>query len=537
MKDFHPWPNKDVKKFLELGIWEDITIYEKFKSTASKFSSNIAIICGEKKITYQELNSKVEDFASGVNRFGIKSGQNVLVQLPNCLEFFIIILGLAKIGVRPVLTLLAHREKELNKFIGITGSVAYFIKNEKYGYNFISLARNISKSQLSLKNIFVIGDSHEFNNFSELYCKNNPIANYNQDASSVALFQLSGGTTGVPKLIPRTHNDYIYSINKSIDATLVDKNTVYLVVLPQAHNFPLSSPGSLGVLFVGGKIVLSTEPRPGVSFPLIEKEKITMVSLVPSIAILWLNSNKIKKFDLSSLKLIQVGGQKLNYEIATKIPETFLCRLQQVYGMAEGLVCFTNLTAENEELFSTQGKPMSLLDEALVVDEEDNRLPYGKEGHLLTRGPYTIRGYFADQEINKKSFTKEGYYRTGDMVVLDKNRNIVVTGRFKDQINRGGEKIACDEIENIILSLTDIIDVAVVGFYDYYLGEKSCAFIISNNKKLDEKELISKFKLTGIASFKIPDRFVIVNELPKTAVGKIDKKKLRSYLKEKRVNC
>ena len=208
------------------------------------------------------------------------------------------------------------------------------------------------------------------------------------------------------------------------------------------------------------------------------KRKVTITALVPPLAMIWLDAASSRNADLSSLEVIQVGGAKFSAEVARRIRPTFGCTLQQVFGMAEGLVNYTRLDDPEEIIIHTQGRPMSALDEVRVVDENDNDVQPGKVGSLLTRGPYTIRGYYKAEEHNARSFTKDGFYRTGDLVKVNEQGYIIVEGRDKDQINRGGEKVAAEEVENHLLAHDAIHDVAIVSMPDDYLGERTCAFVI-----------------------------------------------------------
>lgn len=175
-------------------------------------------------------------------------------------------------------------------------------------------------------------------------------------STDIAFLQLSGGTTGLPKLIPRTHADYIYSVKESVIAAHLHDQIKQLIVLPVMHNFTMSSPGFLGVFYVGGTVVLSQQSHPRVCFEIIEKYKINQVSVVPAIANLWVNSESRSEYDCSSLNVIQVGGAKLLPTLAQKIVDIFDVKLQQVYGMAEGLVNFTSLDDSLEIILNTQGK-------------------------------------------------------------------------------------------------------------------------------------------------------------------------------------
>ena len=353
-------------------------------------------------------------------------------------------------------------------------------------------------------------------------------------ADQVAFFQLSGGSTGTPKLIPRTHNDYDYSIRASVQISGVTSATRFLCALPAGHNFTMSSPGTLGVFHAGGTVVMAPSPEPLGCFQIVARERITMAPLVPPAVALWLRAveeDPARRAMLDSLELMLVGGASFAEATARRVPELLGCRLQQVFGMAEGLVNYTRLDDPPEVVFTTQGRPISPDDEVRIVDEDGNDVPDGTPGALATRGPYTFRGYYRSPEHNAKAFDAEGFYYSGDVVVRQ-GGNLRVVGRIKDQINRGGEKIAAEEIENLLVRHPDITHAALVAAPDAHLGEKSCAFLVLREGagKLSPPALRRHLLELGVAEYKLPDRFRFVPELPLTAVGKIDKRRLRDSL-------
>jgi 2,3-dihydroxybenzoate-AMP ligase len=311
-------------------------------------------------------------------------------------------------------------------------------------------------------------------------------------------------------------------------------DTVYLVSLPISHNFPLSSPGIQGVFQNGGKVVLLDNPELSEAFGLIERERVTTTALVPALAIRWMDAVERERFDLSSLRLLQVGGARLNPEAARKVRPVLGCQLQQVFGMAEGLVNYTRLDDPEEVVIETQGRPASPADEIRIVDEEDSDVPPAEPGNLLARGPYTIRGYYRAPEHNRWAFTADGYYRTGDVVRLHPSGNLVVEGREKDMINRGGEKISAEEIENLVLSHPSVFNVAAVAMPDQLLGERTCVFVILKpGSSLSFEELIAFLQEKQIAKYKLPERLELVKSFPLTSVGKVSKKDLRDEIARK----
>jgi 2,3-dihydroxybenzoate-AMP ligase len=306
---------------------------------------------------------------------------------------------------------------------------------------------------------------------------------------------------------------------------------VFLVALPAAHNFPMSSPGHIGALYAGARVVLSLSPSPDAAFPLIERERVTITGLVPPLALLWLQAAPNNKHDISSLEVLLVGGAKFTREVARRVRPVLGCTLQQVFGMAEGLVNYTRLDDPEETIVSTQGRPISADDEVLVVDDLGNPVPEGEPGYLLARGPYTIRGYHNDAAANARSFTSDGFYRTGDIVRRFPGGYLEVQGRAGDHINRAGEKISAEEIEDHLLAHPGVFDVAIVSIPDEFLGERSCAFIIPNGEKPKGSALKAWMRTRGIAEFKVPDQIVFVEHFATTAAGKVSRKELRARLR------
>ncbi|MEO5878103.1 MAG: AMP-binding protein, partial [Streptosporangiaceae bacterium] len=484
------------------------------------------------RLTYRDLEERAGHLAAGLHRIGVRPRDRVVVQLPNIAEFLETAFALFRLGAIPVFALPAHRSSEIVQLCGHAGAVAYVVADWHGGFDYRALARQVRAEVPGVRDVLVVGDAAEFTALAAVReaGAGEPVAWPEPDPADVALFQLSGGTTGTPKLIPRTHDDYLYSIRASAQICGLDEETVYLAALPAAHNFPMSSPGVFGTLYAGGRVVLAPQPAPSAVFPLIEREKVTTTGLVPPLALLWMDTAATTTHDLSSLRVLQVGGARLSDEAATRVRPALGCALQQVYGMAEGLVCYTRADEPERYHLTTQGRPISADDEIRVVDALGEDVPPGAAGELLTRGPYTIRGYYRAEEHNAVAFTPDGFYRTGDIVRRTPSGHLMVEGREKDQINRGGEKIAAEEVENHLLAHPGVRDAAVVASPDQYLGERSCAFVVARSQPPTAAELRAFLRGRGLATYKIPDRLEIVEEFPATGVGKTSKRDLRRAL-------
>ncbi|WP_158881735.1 (2,3-dihydroxybenzoyl)adenylate synthase [Amycolatopsis anabasis] len=518
------WPEEFAARYRELGYWTGETFGDMLAARARSHASHVAIVDGDRRWTYAELDERANRVAAGLRERGVGHGDRVVVQLPNIAEFFEIVFGLFKIGALPVFALPAHRAAEIRYFCEFTEAAAYVIADRHDGFDYRTIA-----GQVTVRHVFVVGDPGAFTPFDSL--RREPAGEIaGPVASDLAFLQLSGGSTGVPKLIPRTHDDYLYSVRASAEICGLDERSVYLVALPAAHNFPLSSPGTLGVLYAGGTVVPAPTPAPDVAFRLIEAERVTITAVVPPLALAWLDAAKRTTADLSSLDVLQVGGAKFSEQAARRVRPELGCRLQQVFGMAEGLVNYTRLDDPEEIVTGTQGRPISPDDELRIVDDADRDVPPGATGHLLTRGPYTIRGYYRAAEHNAHAFTADGFYRTGDLVRRTPAGYLVVEGRAKDQINRGGEKIAAEEVENHLLAHESVHDVAVVSMPDEFLGERTCAFVIPRGTPPKVSQLKAFLRDRGLAGYKLPDRVEVVAEFPMTGVGKVSKAELRAEI-------
>lgn len=533
--EFVRWPQERADLYRRKGYWIDQPLTRILTQQNLTRPDAPAILCGERCISYSALDQLSSNLATRLSLAGLRKGDTALVQLPNIAEFYIVFFALLKAGIVPVNAIYSHRRLELLAYARQIHPKLIIGAKQHPLFKDDNLLQELEAEGLRPQCTLLAGndsDSHEANHLGN-WLKNPENGIHIPSptpAGEVAFFQLSGGSTGTPKLIPRTHNDYDYSVRASADICALTPQTRFLCALPAAHNYALSSPGALGVFHAGGCVILAESPEPLSCFSLIERHRIDMAALVPPAVALWLQAAPEHREKLHSLKLIQVGGASFAEALARKVPEILHCRLQQVFGMAEGLVNYTRAGDDDELIFTTQGRAISPDDEIRITDEDGKPLPDGEAGMLATRGPYTFCGYYNSPEHNARVFDKQGFYYSGDIVVRNAQGYLRVVGRVKDQINRGGEKVASEEIENLIVLHEDVTHAALVAMDDELLGEKSCAFVVSRNPHLKAAALRRHLAALGIADYKLPDRVQFIEQMPLTAVGKIDKKHLRSLL-------
>lgn len=528
------WPDADVERYRREGYWGEDTLGDLLGQWAGRYGDAVAVVAGPDRRTYAELDRAADARARSLRALGIAEGDRVVVHLPNTAEFPVTLFGLLRAGAVPVLTLPAHRQAEIEHLAALSGAVAYVGPDVVEGFDHRELALQVAKAVPSLRHLLVDGEPLPGTTAIADLPAGTAEPLPRPDPGQVAVLLVSGGTTGKPKLIPRTHRDYAYNARASAEVCALTADDVYLACLPLAHNFPLACPGLLGALGVGATVVLAPVPSPDVTLGLVAAEGVTVTAMVPPLLRLWadLAGDGRGSWDLSTLRLVQVGGAKCDATLARRVRPELGAAVQQVFGMAEGLLNYTRLDDPDDLVAVSQGRPLSPADEVRVVDREGTDVAEGTAGELWTRGPYTLRGYYRAREHDATSFTPDGYYRTGDLVRRLPTGHLVVEGRIKDVVNRGGENVAATELEEHLLAHPDIAGAAVVGIPDDDLGEAVCAVIVPAPGATPPKRRHLRTFLTerGLARFMSPDRVVVRDDLPLTAVGKIDKRALGALL-------
>ena len=536
-----PWPADQAAHYRARGWWEGITIPEMLARSAARQPQKTALVSGEQRLSYRDLVETSDRLACRFLEAGIEPLDRVVVQLPNGPAFVHTYFALTRIGAIPVMALRAHRHTEVRHFVRASGAIAYVIPDRIGAFDYRTMANEIQGDCRCLRTVFVAGEHGAGQqNLQRMIDAPLPsdgvhanLAQLRPDASEVATMLLSGGTTSLSKLIPRTHDDYVLNARLCGRAGGFGEDTVFMAILPLGHNYNLASPGMLGTFYYGGTVVLAPSGDAADVFSLIERERVTTIAAVVPLIANWLNSPAPEDYDCSSLKVIQNGGARLAPELRGRLRARFGCLPQEIYGTAEGLINMVPLDAADEYLLHSSGVPVCEDDEIKVIDDAGNEVADGTQGELATRGPYTIHGYYRAPDKDAEAFTADGFYRMGDIVRKD-GRYVFTEGRKKDLINRGGEKISCEEVENLIFAHPKVKAVTLVAMPDPVFGEKACAFVIAKEgQSLEFAELIAFLRQQNIASFKLPERLELVSEFPLSPVGKILKRQLREAIAEK----
>jgi len=535
------WPDEDAEVYRRAGYWQGTSLASQIAEHVQRQPDAEALVDGATRLTYRQLWDRSAACAQALLDLGMTPGDRIVVQLPNCWEFVALALACFRTGIIPVMALPAHRRHEITHMATLSEATAIAVADFDSDADLRQMAQQVAAQVPSIRAVLVHGEPSSTVEHAPEYSlatsmKTMPRfldADYEPAGSDVACLLLSGGTTGLPKLIVRTNDDYSYNVLRANAVAEVGSDTVYLGTLPASHNFPLACPGILGALFAGGRAVMLPSPSPERALRTIDAEQVTVAAAVPAVAQRWIEYQRDHHvMHGNSLRVLQVGGARMPDELAARVEPVLGARLQQVFGMAEGLLNMTRLDDDPDVILTTQGRPVSVADEILVVDDKGQPVPDGTPGALLTRGPYTPRGYFRAAEHNARAFTPDGWYASGDIVVRRPDGNLVVCGRDKDMINRGGEKISAEEVENFAYQIDGVEMAAAVAMPDPILGERVCLYLtLAEGHSIELSNVVATMQAAGVARYKQPERLVVVDWIPTTKVGKIDKKALREDIR------
>jgi 2,3-dihydroxybenzoate-AMP ligase len=525
--DAGSWPVDRAERYRQEGYWTGETLAELLSEPARADGSRLALITKDQRVSYASLHERADRLAAGLAAAGLTAGDRLVVQLPNSAELVATCVALFRLGAIPVLALAAHRRAEIGYLCRHTEATGLVIPDLHLGFDHRELAAELVAEHRELAHVLVAGDPGEFTALADVSAE--PVELPAPDPAQIALCLLSGGTTGQPKLIPRTHQDYLCQIRGTAKEMGLDARGSYLAALPIAHNAALGCPGVLGALRAGARVLLPDSPAPDEVFPLIGREGATLTTVMPAFLPLWSAMADLFDVDLSCL-IVEVGGARLDPEVARSAEQALGCTLTRWFGMAEGLLCFTRPADPAPVRYETEGRSLYPADEIRVVGEDGEDVAPGSTGELIARGPYTFTGYYRAADYNAQVFTSDGYFRTGDLVHLTADGNLVVDGRIKDVINRGGEKVPATELEDCLRTHGKVKDVAVTAVPDAGLGERTCAFVIPVDEPPSLAELREFLTGQGLAGYKLPDQLELVSAFPYTPVGKVDKSALSAGL-------
>jgi 2,3-dihydroxybenzoate-AMP ligase/mycobactin salicyl-AMP ligase len=544
----NPFPKEFVNRYYEKRWWLGIPLGEMLDRTCDLYPYKEALVAEGVRLTYRQLKEWTDRAAICFLELGIKKLDRVLLQIPNWAEFVYAYYGLHKIGAIPVMCIPRFSQREMEHFCEITEAKAWMVplKFEKIDYK--PMIETIRSRSSSLKHVLVIDSSEKkgetlpegtlsfhpllnqvnFNQYPEDY-----LQSFKPDPEEICHLMPTGGTTGLPKLVPRTHNDWFCNVEYRAKAWQRSPHDITLIATPVTHNMAIEV--SMNPSFLtGGKVVMIPSTHTKEILEAIEKERVTTTILAVAQVQQIVDFPELNRYNVSSLQVIATGGSYMPPETIRKVYNQLKCKFYNVYGSSEGPCTQTRFEDPDEVIFHTVGWPICPYDEFKVIDSSGHELPQGKEGELVVRGPCIFRGYYKSDAENREAFTPDGFYRTGDIAKFDREGRLIITGRSKDIVIRGGENISAKEVEGLISAYSKVDQVSVVGMPDPVLGERVCAFIIpKKGSTISFEEIISYLNEKKTSVLYLPERVEIIEEMPLTNVGKVDKKRLREKIKEK----
>jgi 2,3-dihydroxybenzoate-AMP ligase len=541
-KGFVPYNPEAAMRYEMRRWWLGLTLGDMFDKTCDLYPQREALVGSGKRYTWAQLRRIVDATAYNLIESGLKPGDTVLLQFPNWPEFVISYFALQKAGLVMVLLTVNHTAREIAHLARLTQPKAWILPDRYRTIDFLPLIAKVRQENPVLEKVILSGEKvpKEYLRFNDLtVTREDPakirtvLEQARPDPGDVCQILPSGGTTGLPKGAPRTHNDYICNIEYKSRAWDLNVTDTCLVAATVGHNLALLICVT-GSVFQGAKMVMLDSTYPDDFCRIVQDEKITCTGLVPTLISRIVNYEKLADYDLSSLKKIYVGAANSPPELVLTVEEKIKARYINAFGMVEGPISQSRPEDPVEVRQGTIGRPCCPYDDFVILDEDGNQTPAGIEGELSAKGRGVFTGYLKNPEANKKEFTPDGYFRTGDLATMDKSGNIRITGRIKDIIIRGGENIAARDVEDLISSHSGVEYVAVVGMPDPDLGEQICAYVKpAQGAKLSHEDILQHLKKMEAAKILYPERTIFVSEIPLTAAGKANKKILKKEIEEK----
>lgn len=539
-----PFPENVQAEYRAAGYWLGEPLGTVLAAAGSAHAIRTALITADVTLTYDELWQRSRAFAAGLPVVaGVRSGDAVMFQMGNTAETVVAYLGCLLAGARPVCTLPQHGAREIGLLAEHVAARCLITQADFGRGQLVEIAQALRSSGVLPDVIVARGEldgAHRYDDvLSAGAAAGDKVPEPSLNPAQIAVFQLSGGTTGLPKVAPRLHEEYEYNSRAWASAMGWGPGSVVLYPLPLMHNAGISL-ALQPVLLTGGTLVLAGTAEVDTILDLLEAHRPCALPLVPpALAIRLLDHTRSRDVDFSGVSDFIVGGQKLPVEIAEHLRDELGIEVRQMFGMAEGMFFLTPPGASEQIRHHTVGAPLSPHDEVRILQPgSEDEVPDGEIGELCARGPYTIRGYYRAPQHNRDTFTRDGFYRTGDLARLhriDGQECYSIDGRIKDVINRGAEKIHAEEVEELIVRHPGVATAALVAMPDPLLGEKPCAFLVlePGASPLTPATLGQHLAQHGLSRYKHPERVEIVDQLPLTNVGKVSKKALREDIARK----
>lgn len=518
--------------YRQQGLWGDASLADYWQQTARAMPDKIAVVDNHgASYTYSALDHAASCLANWMLAKGIESGDRIAFQLPGWCEFTVIYLACLKIGAVSVPLLPSWREAELVWVLNKCQAKMFFaptLFKQTRPVDLILPLQNQLPQLQQIVGVDKLAPATSALSLSQIIADNTPLTTaitVHGDELAAVLF--TSGTEGLPKGVMLTHNNILASERAYCARLNLTWQDVFMMPAPLGHATGFLH-GVTAPFLIGARSVLLDIFTPDACLALLEQQRCTcMLGATPFVYDL-LNVLEKQPADLSALRFFLCGGTTIPKKVARECQQLGI-KLLSVYGSTESSPhAVVNLDDPLSRFMHTDGYAAAGV-EIKVVDDARKTLPPGCEGEEASRGPNVFMGYFDEPELTARALDEEGWYYSGDLCRMDEAGYIKITGRKKDIIVRGGENISSREVEDILLQHPKIHDACVVAMSDERLGERSCAYVVlkAPHHSLSLEEVVAFFSRKRVAKYKYPEHIVVIEKLPRTASGKIQKFLLR----------
>ncbi|HAI2201469.1 TPA: medium-chain fatty-acid--CoA ligase [Escherichia coli] len=518
--------------YRQQGLWGDASLADYWQQTARAMPDKIAVVDNHgASYTYSALDHAASCLANWMLAKGIESGDRIAFQLPGWCEFTVIYLACLKIGAVSVPLLPSWREAELVWVLNKCQAKMFFaptLFKQTRPVDLILPLQNQLPQLQQIVGVDKLAPATSSLSLSQIIADNTPLTTaITTHGDELAAVLFTSGTEGLPKGVMLTHNNILASERAYCARLNLTWQDVFMMPAPLGHATGFLH-GVTAPFLIGARSVLLDIFTPDACLALLEQQRCTcMLSATPFVYDL-LNVLEKQPADLSALRFFLCGGTTIPKKVARECQQLGI-KLLSVYGSTESSPhAVVNLDDPLSRFMHTDGYAAAGV-EIKVVDDARKTLPPGCEGEEASRGPNVFMGYFDEPELTARALDEEGWYYSGDLCRMDEAGYIKITGRKKDIIVRGGENISSREVEDILLQHPKIHDACVVAMPDERLGERSCAYVVlkAPHHSLSLEEVVAFFSRKRVAKYKYPEHIVVIEKLPRTASGKIQKFLLR----------
>ncbi|HDV2153951.1 TPA: medium-chain fatty-acid--CoA ligase [Escherichia coli] len=518
--------------YRQQGLWGDASLADYWQQTARAMPDKIAVVDNHgASYTYSALDHAANCLANWMLAKGIESGDRIAFQLPGWCEFTVIYLACLKIGAVSVPLLPSWREAELVWVLNKCQAKMFFaptLFKQTRPVDLILPLQNQLPQLQQIVGVDKLAPATSSLSLSQIIADNTPLTTaITTHGDELAAVLFTSGTEGLPKGVMLTHNNILASERAYCARLNLTWQDVFMMPAPLGHATGFLH-GVTAPFLIGARSVLLDIFTPDACLALLEQQRCTcMLGATPFVYDL-LNLLEKQPADLSALRFFLCGGTTIPKKVARECQQRGI-KLLSVYGSTESSPhAVVNLDDPLSRFMHTDGYAAAGV-EIKVVDDARKTLPPGCEGEEASRGPNVFMGYFDEPELTARALDEEGWYYSGDLCRMDEAGYIKITGRKKDIIVRGGENISSREVEDILLQHPKIHDACVVAMPDERLGERSCAYVVlkAPHHSLSLEEVVAFFSRKRVAKYKYPEHIVVIEKLPRTASGKIQKFLLR----------